>query len=377
MKHILLSLCGITPQIITETLYTLLHVKKIPLEEIWLITTHQGKECILKDLLADGHGIFYRFCRDYHIPVEKIQFDSSSIIVTQDIADIQNFHDNEVFANLILELVREKTQNTDTVLHCSLAGGRKTMSVYFALAMQFYGRMQDKLYHILVSPPEFENNPNFYYPPPIPEKILTRTGNQIFTDQAKLELAEIPYIRLRNRVLFDNPLLSFAEMVEITQKELAQIPILPGLTIDLVHRLLRISNYTIQLTPIEMAVYLYYAEKSLARNDDIPVTEYERYFEQAEGNFFQNDSLNRLLDIYRQLVPYGMIEKFTATLKKGYLDFERIIQFSSRIKGRIIRALGDEIPAEYYIISPVGRYRKCYGIKLDKSKIKILYSHST
>ncbi len=372
MKHILLSLCGITPQIITETLYGLMIQRQIPIEEISLVTTHEGQTCILDTLLGNGTGIYYQFCQDYQLAVDKIKFDNSQIYVAPDLTRAPEAQGGLGFPDLILDIVREKTRSPETVLHCSLAGGRKTMSIYFALAMQFYGRAQDKLYHIMVCPPEFENNPGFYYPPPQPQMIRTPNGQLISTTQAHIELAEIPIIKLSNRTLFETPNLTYTEMVALTQNELSQMPVVPALQIDIPRRVLRIATHQILLTPIEMAVYVYYAHRSLNRKDQIRVTDYEQYFETAEGNFFPETALARLLEIYKQIAPEGMLERFTSTLVKGMLEFERVVQYFSRIKGKIQRALGDEIPADFYLIAPVGRYRKCYGIKLDKSKIKII-----
>ena len=162
----LLALCGITPQIVTETLYGLMILKNLPIREIWLVTTKDGRQKIISDLLGEGTGQYFAFCDDYNIPADSIAFDTSHILVADDLPDIHQSEDNQAFANLILKTVREKTADPETVLYCSLAGGRKTMSVYFALALQFFGRPQDKLYHVLTQPPEFQNHPEFYYIPP-------------------------------------------------------------------------------------------------------------------------------------------------------------------------------------------------------------------
>ena len=374
-KHVLLSILGRTPQILTEALYALIIQRKIPISEIWVLTTREGFETIIDYLIHPQSGKFYAFCHDWQIDAQKIKFNSEQILVAEDLSSpskaMPDTQECEPLVNLILTVLRNLTNDPNTVLHCSLAGGRKTMSVYFAYALQFFGRPQDKLYHVLTQPMELQNHAEFYYIPPQPRYLVSGTGKKISTDQASIELIEVPYIRLRNKMeyLFGNKELSFDEMVRLTQSELEQMPNLPPLVIESQKKLITIGNKKVLLTPIEMAFYRYYAERSLSRSDDVPVKEYEQYFEKADGEWFPSDSLAQVLTHYRQIFSDSAVERFVESLDKGYLSFNRACQYFSRVKRKILNALGDEELAEYYIISAVGRYRKCYGIKVDKSKI--------
>jgi len=67
-----------------------------------------------------------------------------------ELEDIRNTDDNECAANFITSVIREFAKRNDVVIHCSVAGGRKTMSVFAGLAMTLVGRKQDHLYHVLV-----------------------------------------------------------------------------------------------------------------------------------------------------------------------------------------------------------------------------------
>ncbi len=49
------------------------------------------------------------------------------------LADIRSCQDSETFLELILRVLWDKTSDPRTAVHCSLAGGRKTMSTYMAL----------------------------------------------------------------------------------------------------------------------------------------------------------------------------------------------------------------------------------------------------
>jgi len=200
------------------------------------------------NLIDSKTGKFYQFCRDWQIDRQAIQFDSDHILVADDINQKTTGKPNsaqcEPLVNLILHILRQLTQNPNTILHCSLAGGRKTMSVYFAYALQFFGRQQDKLYHVLTHPQEFQNHPDFYYLSPQPEILNMPDGKKLSTKLAQIELLEVPYIRLRNKMeyLFGDKNLPFDEMVRLTQTELEQMPNLLPLVVESHKKQITIGN---------------------------------------------------------------------------------------------------------------------------------------
>ncbi len=161
-EEVLVCVAGATPQIITETIYALANKNPpVYIDKIYIITTKTGKEKI-KDTLID-RGILNALLNEYSLP--PIDFSEESIIVIEnegkEIEDIRNASENEATADTIIKFIRELTLNPKLRLHCSIAGGRKTMSFYLGSALQLFGRIQDKLYHVLVSP-EFESNPDFF-----------------------------------------------------------------------------------------------------------------------------------------------------------------------------------------------------------------------
>ncbi len=50
------------------------------------------------------------------------------------------------------------------------------MGLFLGIAFQLFARPQDRLSHVLVSPPDLEGHPEFYYPPPAPTAYQTKTG---------------------------------------------------------------------------------------------------------------------------------------------------------------------------------------------------------
>jgi hypothetical protein len=96
--------------------------------------------------------------------------------------DIRTSEENDSAARQILALVSALASRCGR-MHGLVAGGRRTMSLYLALAFQLYGRVDDRLYHVLV-PEEVERDPSFFFP--TPERPV------------RIDLAELPYIRLRD-----------------------------------------------------------------------------------------------------------------------------------------------------------------------------------
>lgn len=200
-RRILLAVTGDTPQIVTETLYGLAIGQDIPFvpTEIHIISTAKGLNAVRTKLLDKSTGQFFRLVSDYKLP-SNIIFDESTLhgIKNSDgevLWDINDKADNQAAADQILEIVRELTSDSASALHGSIAGGRKTMGFFLGYAMSLLGRQQDRLSHVLVSEP-FERCHEFYYPPPEPQDFKTRSHDTLSSDDAKVMLAEIPFLRM-------------------------------------------------------------------------------------------------------------------------------------------------------------------------------------
>lgn len=101
---ILLCVAGLTPQIITETLYALTQQERARVDEIRVIATLAGRNRILKDLLDPAAGKFFAFCRDYKIDPRSIRFDETSIALLRAsdgrmLEDIRTREENEAAAD--------------------------------------------------------------------------------------------------------------------------------------------------------------------------------------------------------------------------------------------------------------------------------------
>ena len=82
--RILLAVTGLTPQVVTETLYALRVERQPPFipTEIHLLTTAEGAEAARLGLLSADPGWFQRLCRDYELPA--MTCDASHIQVLRD-----------------------------------------------------------------------------------------------------------------------------------------------------------------------------------------------------------------------------------------------------------------------------------------------------
>ena len=199
-KRILLILSGMSPQVVTGTLYGIMrdsHYGGMP-NEVHLIATLAGAN-EAKSKLLDGPGHFYKFCKDYQI--DSSIFDRSNIHVITDsmgnpLQDIRSPQDNEDMADFIMNMVRELTSEPNSQLHMSISGGRKTMSFYGGYALTVYGREQDILSHVLVSD-GYEFNPDYFYPTPYPKALA---NSELDAMHANVELTKIPYLRIRDLI---------------------------------------------------------------------------------------------------------------------------------------------------------------------------------
>ncbi|NCA70646.1 MAG: TIGR02584 family CRISPR-associated protein [Sphingobacteriia bacterium] len=203
-RRLLIAVTGLTPQVVTETLYALACRRDPPWlpHEVHLITTATGAENARLNLLV-GKRWFHRLCEDYGLP--PITFDETCIHVLigddgQPLEDIRTQAHNTRAADFIIETLRELTADPATELHVSIAGGRKTMGYYLGYALSLYGRPQDRLSHVLVSDP-YETNRDFYYPTPYDHPIHSRRGDKEITVDARnasVDLADIPFVQLRD-----------------------------------------------------------------------------------------------------------------------------------------------------------------------------------
>ena len=194
----MLALCGMSPAVISETVYCLRD--NLP-DEVIVITTNQGYLRINEELFEAGawHRLTTAICGYKRVKFSNNPHHIRLIPAVNGVADdIVSDCDNALMADFILGNLRQFTENQDTKITFSIAGGRKTMSSIAALAMGLLGRQHDDLCHVLVNPP-FDSPqlfPRFYFPE-IGTFHKLPGGDMISSDSARLSLCRIPYVRQR------------------------------------------------------------------------------------------------------------------------------------------------------------------------------------
>lgn len=364
-RRILLAVSGLSPQIVTETLFALAVRAENPFvpTEIHLITTAEGADRARLLLLSDAPGWFHRLREDYAIP--DIRFDEDLIHVIADprgeaLDDIRSAAENDSAADFITEIVRDLTADENCSVHVSLAGGRKTMGFYLGYALSLYGRAQDRLSHVLVSSP-FESDPQFFYPSIKPRILITRDNRPVDARDAEVTLAEIPFVRLREGLparLLDGRA-RFTEVVAAAQK--THGPLI--LELNPAARTIQAGGETISMPPSELAFYVWLAKRRKNSLSPVPcpgVHDSNKEYAQA------------FLTEYRTILgPMGDDDRTAKSFRHGMskADFE---QKASKINARLRKALG--VAAAPYLVSGEGASPKRYGLAIPGAAISFAAS---
>ncbi len=210
MKTILVASVGGSPQVVTETLWALMNPERL------LDVRHRDRPPIFPDsihlvatsFIADREqNIRDRIDQLYRsanrrINPDKVDFEIVTDEAGSPIDDIRTEVQNIAYANHITRLIKrlvDEDPDNITRIHMSLAGGRKTMSSYDQSAMMYFGRVQDELSHVLVSPIALEGCRDFWWPGQPALEVANWSGIKFPTDveAAFVDLVPVPFARLK------------------------------------------------------------------------------------------------------------------------------------------------------------------------------------
>lgn len=376
-KHnILFLVTGMTPQIITETLWALAcdpakQEKWVP-NEIQVLSTTTGLKKIKDNLLGDN-GIFKKMCEEYNLP--EIKFDESSLNAIVDkegnkLDDLKTPEENELAADMICQKVREFTQDDNVSLHVSIAGGRKTMGFYAGYALSLYGRIQDQLSHVLVSE-KYETLQGFYYPAlKKGQNIIKKThkkmeqGHDVYEEElldafdAKVWLANIPFVRLREFINPKNTVVnkSFSTVIEMVNASLQPFSV----TLDVNDRKVIIGDKECKLSPKEFSLYLLVAElKREGKTLYYPAQNKRPNQEEMESMEEQQSLFNEIYSKYKN-------EK-----KKEKIDEQYLCSGLAKLRKEFTEKFGESICEQIDIASVDGKNGGRRSINLDNHRIII------
>jgi CRISPR-associated protein (TIGR02584 family) len=359
-RRALLAVVGLTPQVVTETLWALATRAEAPFlpTELVVVTTAEGRERLLLTLLDEDHGQLRALAEDLGRPELAHVLTPERIHVAgadRPLEDIRTPEDHVVVADLLTRLIGGLTADPACALHVSIAGGRKTMSFLGGYVLSLFARPQDRLSHVLVAQP-FESHPQFFFPPRRPQVLLVPPdGRPVRTDHAAVTLAEIPFVRLRERLppglLRDGA--AFAEAVQAAQAGLDE----PELVIDVPTATVTVGGRPIAMQPVQLAFLL-----ALAR----------RCRRQPEGVGWREIGRSEILaahdDLFRDRISQR--ERLARTLRNG-VERDWWLERRSRHDKLVTAALGWR--AAPYRIERVGtRPSSCYRLALPAERIRII-----
>ena len=348
VKNVLFLVTGMTPQIITESVWALAcdpnsEEKWIP-DEIHVLSTQDGLTQIKSRLLAAE--IFNQFKKDYPV-VQHVQFGESNLHVitnteNKSLSDLKTPDDNECAANSICEKIREFTADENITLHVSIAGGRKTMGFYAGYALSLYGRAQDSMSHVLVED-KFESARNFFYPTPESYFVTDRFEKEWDAKDAQVWLAKIPFVRLKDAVKDKHQLKSddsFSQVVHKINESFNDVKI----CINLAEKTIQVNdkfNIT-ELAPREFAMLHWFADDRKNHHTGIIAPRIDANSKKPK----EEDALY-LQDITAQFVNYyDELKNANADLVVDKKFFESV---KSHLKKNLEAQLGLELAAKIAI----------------------------
>lgn len=191
-KHVLIALSGMSPAVVTETVWAMARSQETSVvpDEVVVLTTKTGARKLreilqfdeeldepsengpwgeLKKTLAEaGHNVKGKLIITGDTIKEFKGADRKSL------DDLVTRMDNLQAANLMMQVIRDYTDDDDCMVHAQLAGGRKTMSALFFSCMCLLGRPCDHIYHVLVD--AGYDNPKLDPPFLFPQKGVVHKG---------------------------------------------------------------------------------------------------------------------------------------------------------------------------------------------------------
>lgn len=363
MKNILICVTGLTPQIVTETLYCLTVQKKKNIDELYILTTLKGKNVLTgrdKGSSKNKSSLkaeVKKLCKTYKIPVPKFEETSKYIITAQEesveLPDIRTDRHNKLFPNKVTEFIKQKTSDPNNILYCSISGGRKTMSVHLANALSLFGREEDKLLHVLTSE---ENEFKGYFPKTLAE------------DKA-LVLSDIPFVRLRSIItaslskkeLFKK---SYIQIVKFAQDRLKVVSDTRKLILNIPAKEVMFGDLSIKLEPLQFALYFKIIEKKIDTGKSYSINEIisPRFGKEIKEFLEQQVPTYHLME--------GMINPWW---KKGF-DAQSFRSKRSKINKQLEKLFTDKNYFGEYFISSTKIYgASLYSVNADVKKIGIIY----
>ncbi len=212
MQTILLAVTGLSPAIVTETVWALAAGKpRVVPSRVRAVTTRTGARVWEDQLFAKrpewgGSSVWQALRNAVGAKPDELIAEEPRLIgeandhtgVCDALDDILTPEHNALAAEFILDEVRRVAENPDCRLIASIAGGRKTMGALLHAAVSLVGREKDRITHVLVDPP-YDTLRGFFFPGQPGPDLRTEGGRACKPRRASVYLADVPFVPLRNR----------------------------------------------------------------------------------------------------------------------------------------------------------------------------------
>lgn len=343
---VLIAVTGMSPAILTETVWALAQQEDpwIP-DQVIAITTRTGKATIEKLLLTGGGWFRLRSTlAKKGLPVtDAMAFGASDSIRvigdgSRDYEDIATPEESGIAADFLLGVLRQYTEQPDTEIMASIAGGRKTMSALMMSCISLLGRTQDRACHVLADDDFLTANREFLFP-----------SNQREQKAAKVQLCEIPFVRVRGWYEKEYAGVPPSYMTLVNRfTQIAPSPAnYPPVRIDAAAGVCHVGATSIRLSPSEFALLLTLARRIKANR--LPQSWYD--LEQDMKALVARTEVPATADWFHQFKDYKQIDveefrKWASTArKKMRAAFDRP-ELADMLIPSMKSKVGDMYPAE-------------------------------
>jgi len=370
MKTYLFAICGRKPQVITETLYAL-HQQGMHVDAIRVLTTRIGKDLCIGQLLRANDGEYLRYLDEYGFDRAAIDFSARHVksVLNEDgseIDDIDTEEENELFLQLCMEDAFSLTSDPQNRVLFSISGGRRTMGTCLSLAAQCYARPHDRIYHLLLTPGEFESCRDFFYPPRQPKmiEVRTRQGQPCLmeTSLAEITLVPVPFFPLRGHLTQqmlrqpERPSSLMLSLIRETRHELI---------IDLVQKTITWKGLELDMSAARLSLYTLLAQ--FKKHGTCQRTTCQ----ECESCFLPFEQLSTLqadlTELYRRISTREIGKVGIVNLDN--LEFN---SYRSKINKEITLCFGEYEARKLHIESIGTRPGVRYGLRLNREQIRII-----
>lgn len=374
-QNVLFLVTGMTPAIITETIWALACDPTLDEDSRWIpdrvevLSTEHGLNQIRSRLIEKK--AIEQMKQDFP-QLANMVFDDSCMQSIKDeknlttaLIDLKTPEDNEFAANQINERIRQLTQDENTCLHVSIAGGRKTMGFYAGYALSLHGRAQDRMSHVLVDD-KFENIQDFLYPTPQTSYVTDRDGRVWDANKAQVWLAEIPFVRMKDAINEKHQLKtndSFSEVISKIKNSFSPT----HLVIDLDKSIAVFNSTEVKLPPREFAFLHWFADLRANKQPGLIAPRVKNTDKKVAP-----EDADYVAELTQQFAKYYSEQK-SADLSEISVDKTFFNSTASHLRARLNEALGLETCAKFPITNHNKRGQPFY-LDIPASAITIVDS---